>query len=324
MAPFIPLCWIAFSFVRQPVCRKGHRSAPRCFSSSSRLLLTVKNVITSPKSNTLQKVQKLLQQRKKRLEYNQVVVEGPRSVLDLLKTHSQVVRQVIVDVDQLHYHAALSQYETELEICYATAAALQSCSDTNQGIFAVCDIPQPDSVVPSSELQRVTLILDALQDPGNVGTLIRSAAATGVVEHIYFLPGTCDPWNPKALRAAMATTFGVSMRFVDSWDGCLQELRQQQSHDHFPIYAAAMTNESECYHEIISKWAEEPDTHKMALILGSEGNGLSPEIQQALKTREIQGIHIPMQPVVESLNAAVCGSILLYEVLRCLESSKQR
>ncbi len=313
-----------FSFVRHPVCRKVQGSFPSSYSSSSRLLLTVKNVITSPKSNTIQKVQKLLQQRKKRLEYNQVVVEGPRSVLDLLKTHPKVVRQVIVDIDQPHYHTALSQYDTELEICYATAAALQSCSDTNQGIVAVCDIPQPGSVVPSSDLQRVALILDALQDPGNVGTLIRSAAATGVVEHVYFLPGTCDPWNPKALRAAMATTFGISMKFVDSWNDCLQDLRQQQSHTHFPIYAAAMTSESECYHHIISKWAEGPDTHKMALILGSEGNGLSPEIQQALKTCEIQAMHIPMQPAVESLNAAVCGSILLYEVLRCLESSKQR
>ncbi|GAX28179.1 RNA methyltransferase, TrmH family [Fistulifera solaris] len=313
-----------FSFVRHPVCRKVQGSAPHCYSSSSRLLLTVKNVITSPKSNTIQKVQKLLQQRKKRLEYNQVVVEGPRSVFDLLKTHPKVVRQVIADIDQTHYHTALSQYDKELEIYHATAAALQSCSDTNQGIVAVCDIPQPGSVVPSSKLQRVTLILDALQDPGNVGTLIRSAAATGVVEHIYFLPGTCDPWNPKALRAAMASTFGISMKFMDSWDECLQELRQQQSYAHFPIYAAAMTTESKCYHEIISNWAKEPDTHKMALILGSEGNGLSPEIQQALKSREMQALYIPMQPVVESLNAAVCGSILLYEVLRCLESSKQR
>lgn len=293
--------------------------------------MTVKNVITSSKSNTLQKVQKLLQQRKKRLEYNQVVVEGPRSVLDLLQTHPHVVRQVIVDIDQPHYHTALSPYTATLDVYYATAAALQSCSDTNQGIVAVCDIPDTTTVnnKSASQLQCVTLILDALQDPGNVGTLIRSAAATGVVKDIYFLPGTCDPWNPKALRAAMGTTFGVSMKFADSWSACLQELRQRKDDDSspfIPIYAAAMTDESECYHEIIQKWVEQPDTgtdKKMALILGSEGNGLSPEIQQAVQEGEIQAMHIPMQPVVESLNAAVCGSILLYEVLRSV-SMKQR
>lgn len=301
-----------FSFVRSPACRRPRSSLTLSYAH------TIKNVITSPKSNTLQKVQKLLQQRKKRLEYNQVVVEGPRSVLDLLQTHQHVVRQVIVDVDQPHYHTALSQFDVEIH--YATAAALRSCSDTNQGIVAVCDIPESGVATTTQQQQQcVTLILDALQDPGNVGTLIRSAAATGVVQDIYFLPGTCDPWNPKALRSAMGTTFGVSMKFVDSWSACVRELRREDKE--MSIYAAAMTDESKCYHDLIQEWSEqsnEKNMKQMALILGSEGNGLSREIQDALQAGEIQAMHIPMQPVVESLNAAVCGSILLYEVLRSL------
>ena len=201
------------------------------------------------------------------------------------------------------------------------------------------------------------MILDGVSDPGNVGTLLRSSLAVGVVGAI-LLPGCCDVWNPKSVRSAMGASFQLPIIQTDSWQECVQYLQTKNVRQ---IYAATMIDDDNEGNDT------DGDNHRKAaasvpyfdvdfteqasaLIIGSEGNGLSTEIRQLLLTSlssttkkesddiamgmnetttatttptMIRATHIPMEAGIESLNAAICGSVILFEYSRqCLQKVK--
>jgi TrmH family RNA methyltransferase len=314
------------------------------------------NLVSSTKSNTVKKIQQLLTKRKKRTEFQETVVEGPRMVFDLLadrKTRA-LVKQVIISTEkwqdyQEEWHAAWEKSESnnnqdgdgEQEeslfpptVVPGTPEVLKACTDTvaNQGIVAIVGIPsfplvglaateQSDEnngatapLAPASS--SLYLILDGVADPGNLGTLLRSSLATAVTG-VILLPGSCDPWNPKAVRSAMGTSFRIPIVAVDSWVECCDLLSDLSCHR---TYAATMLEDRQGTSHYQVDWTSEPT----ALIIGSEGNGLSEDVRKALALQDdkngssirIQPVHVPMQAGVESLNAAICGSVILFECLR--------
>jgi TrmH family RNA methyltransferase len=139
------------------------------------------------------------------------------------------------------------------------------------------------------------VVLAGLQDPGNVGTLIRSAEAFGATG-VLLLPGTASPWNPKALRASAGSAFRVPMLAISEADA-LNLLRDR----HVPALAAVAHDGV----TVAQAFLAEP----AALLIGNEGAGLSPALLSAAARR----VTIPMPGPVESLNAAIAGSLLLYE-----------
>jgi TrmH family RNA methyltransferase len=171
-----------------------------------------------------------------------------------------------------------------------------------QGIAALVHPPvfSPDTYPDTLFRGQATLILvlAGLQDPGNVGTLLRSAeafAATGVL----LLPGTASPWNPKALRASAGSAFRVPA--ITATEAEALDLLAEHS---IPAIAAVARSG-------ISVSAA-PLTKSCALLIGNEGAGLSDSLIAAAAHR----ITIPMPGKVESLNAAIAGSLLLYEASR--------
>lgn len=314
------------------------------------------NLISSPQSNTIKRIQALLSKRKKRNGWQQVVVEGPRMVLDLYanpRTRS-LIRKVVISEDKWD---TLAPQLDNVRLLPATAEVLQSCTDTvtNQGIVAVCDIPkyddnQRDRNTSHHHFDRrrpLILILDGVSDPGNLGTLLRSALATGVAS-VVLLPDSCDPWNPKAVRSAMGATFLLDLQRAASWTECLQQMQylcgsSDSNGKSIQIYAATMLEEEErdddddntdpeefpssssttttattgiAHYDV--DWASSSSSsfEPVALVIGSEGSGLTPPLRQAVQRGDITTVHVPMEPGIESLNAAVCGSVILFEYYR--------
>lgn len=325
------------------------------------------DLISSTKSTTVKKIQALLTKRKKRAEWNQTVVEGPRMVFDLLHNPQTraFVRQVVVSTDRPEWTETLlalcGKYDnddnnnyyheedtaTALWLYQGTPEVLAAISDTvtPQGLVATVDIPPPPSLTeappslssstsllssssgsnkcqpqhqeqkqPTSSTSfncRLYLLLDGVSDPGNVGTLLRSSVAVGV-GGILLLPGCCDVWNPKAIRSAMGTSFQVPILNVDSLTEAQQVMTQWGV---TTLYAATMEDSGGA--ESVPHYHVPWSTHRAAgLVIGSEGNGLSDEVRKAVSSGDIRAVHVPMEVGIESLNAAVCGSVILFDYLR--------
>lgn len=161
------------------------------------------------------------------------------------------------------------------------------------GILAVVATPSGRAVPPSA---RFCLALEDLQDPGNVGTLLRSAAAAGV-EHVLLAPTCAFAWSPKVLRAGQGAHFALNIvegadlqAFVASFAGTTVALCSEAKDS---IYEADLRG-------------------PVAFLVGNEGAGLSAQLEKAAKLR----LRIPMPGRAESLNAGVAGSIALFEAVR--------
>jgi TrmH family RNA methyltransferase len=173
------------------------------------------------------------------------------------------------------------------------ASAVETVSP--QGIAATLTLPEPKSAVTPT---GVTLILESLQDPGNFGTLLRSAEAFGA-QQIFVTPDTVSQWNPKVVRASAGSVFRMPVL-----RGPLRQIAQHLGQHRVPLYAAvAQSHGSASLLQVKLDMA-------CALLIGNEGAGLSPEALALSNGR----IYIPC--AVESLNAAVAGSTLLYEAMR--------
>ena len=174
----------------------------------------------------------------------------------------------------------------------ALFAAL-STVETPTGVIATVRTPRGRAVPDDT---RFALLLEAIQDPGNVGALLRSAAAAGV-EHVLLSPHCAFAWSPKVLRAAMGAHFGVNIAEGADLAAFLAGYRGTS-------IALTGGGELSLYRLDLRK--------PVALLVGNEGAGLSPALAQAASVRA----HIPMAGPVESLNAAAAGAVALFEALR--------
>ena len=170
---------------------------------------------------------------------------------------------------------------------------------TPQGILGMVDMPSYSLEVILDRPAKLYLLLDDLRDPGNLGTMIRTAEAAGVAG-VIMSKGTVDLFNPKVVRATMGAIFRVPFLYVDSLSETIRQMKQKD----ISAYGTVL-EESRAY--------DTPDyTRPSAVVVGNEANGISREVQKSLSGR----IHIPMEGSVESLNAAVAAAVVLYEASR--------
>lgn len=170
-------------------------------------------------------------------------------------------------------------------------------TESPQRVLAVAEIPDFDlETVVFARSPCAVLVLDGVQDPGNFGTLVRSAEAFGV-SAVVALSGTVDPWNPKSVRAAAGSSFRIPIVHAD-W-GTASRLLGEAG---FAIWGASMEGEPPP--------TETPD--RLALVMGNEGAGLSRAVRSGLDRL----VSIPTPGRAESLNVAAAAAILLYEVTR--------
>ena len=251
-------------------------------------------VITSAANPAIALVRSLAR-RDRRVAEGAFVVEGRRAVHDALQTGA-VPRLLLVRQDEpeswrdLPLPAAVHPRVVERRL-FDRLSDVQ----TPQGILAV--FPFPSLARVQDDPAPLALVVDRLRDPGNLGTLLRSAAGAGV-NAVYLSPETVDPWNPKVVRAGMGAHFRVPLIMLDV--ATLDELRQ-----YLPRRVVASAAATRPYDA--SDW-----TGAAALVIGGEAEGVGPEME-AWATEEVG---IPLDHGVESLNAAMAGTVILFEAAR--------
>lgn len=172
-------------------------------------------------------------------------------------------------------------------------------TETTQGIMAVVEKPE---LSPDRFLDRGGgnfIVLDRLQDPGNIGTILRTADAAGY-ELAIVMKGTADVFSPKAVRAATGSLFRMPVVFMDSVDELMEFTR-----------AAGKKLVATCF-DTDRYYYDENLKGNIALIIGNEGSGISRELIECSDLK----IKIPMHGNIESLNASVAAGILMYEAVR--------
>jgi len=178
-----------------------------------------------------------------------------------------------------------------------TTPEFDSVADTDapQGILAIAEIPRRslDVVVPTGRTR--ILVLDGVQDPGNVGTMVRTAAALGAVATVA-LPGTVDLWNAKVVRSAMGAHF-----LHAALHATLDDLRAFLTRTDTSLWGADARG-------TVLDDAAAPE--RLAIAVGNEGAGLSPSVRDAAASL----VSLPLAAGVESLNVAVAAGILLYQL----------
>lgn len=251
-------------------------------------------MITSSQNSKIKLVRSLLGRAKERREANAFVVEGVR-LIEEAETRDWRFETVLYDESLSERGKLLVERlkSKAVEVEEVSQSLMKSVSETEtpQGILAVLDftnLPIPDS-------PDFILIPDQIRDPGNLGTLLRSAAATGV-QAVLLPPETTDAFAPKVVRSGMGAHFRLSIHSM-TWKEIQQRTKGLQ------IYLADMDGRS---------YWETDLRQPLGLIIGGEAEGAS---EQARKLAS-QKISIPMAGNVESLNAGVAGSVLMFEVVR--------
>jgi len=251
-------------------------------------------VITSLQNDKVKLAHLLQTQPKARRKEGKIVLEGARLIRDAYERGGTRPDYVFYqpDVADASLVDLFERHRVFIQPVNAEVMRHISATEGPQGIVAV--FPTPKSPLPDV-LGRV-LILDDIRDPGNLGTMLRTAAAAGV-DAALLSPGCVDAYNPKALRAGMGAHFRLAlaeMQWADIAAAC----------DGLIVYLAEMQGDV-TYNR--ADWSS-----PWALIVGSEAHGASPEATLLAKKR----VYIPMSADAESLNAAVAAGILLFEAHR--------
>lgn len=250
-------------------------------------------------SRSQRKVWRSLLRRKGRERHGLFLAEGPRVVADLLRSGLRTEAVLVAsaaDSDPELAGLARAAAEAGVPVEEVEAAELETLADTvtPQGVLAVGRIPE--GPWPADEVTRI-LVLDAVQDPGNVGTLIRTAEAVGV-DLVVCLPGTADPWSPKVVRAAAGSSFRLPVVSLE-WTEARARIRAAEA----AIWAADAAGSPLFRGDLAPA--------RLALVVGNEARGVSPSVLAEADRR----VAIPMVGRVESLNVAVAGAILMDRAL---------
>ncbi|HLO17169.1 MAG TPA: RNA methyltransferase [Anaerolineales bacterium] len=251
-------------------------------------------VITSSQNSKIKLIRALLGRAKERREANAFVVEGVRLVEEAVNSDWRF--QFALYDESLNERGKslverLTSSDIDVEMVSESLMKSLSETETPQGILAVLT----NSQIPIPESLNFILIPDQIRDPGNLGTLLRSAAAAGV-KVVLLPPETTDAFAPKVVRSGMGAHFRLPIHLM-TWEEIQEQTKELQ------VYLADMDGQS-CW---------ETDLRQpLALIVGGEAEGATAEARK-LATQEIS---IPMSGDVESLNAGAAGSVLMFEVMR--------
>ncbi|MBR1868061.1 MAG: RNA methyltransferase [Clostridia bacterium] len=240
--------------------------------------------ITSKSNPKIKKIASL-KQKKYREEYGEYLVEGYKMVKEAFETRQDVL--IVAGTAEGLMRSSDFVEKTDVEIVEVSESVMEYISDsvTPQGIIAVIKKPKP-----SYKGDKVSVLLDGISDPGNMGTIIRTSVALGIRE--IYLINCCDPFSPKVIRSSMSGIFSVDI-FEESLKEATEDLKG------IPLIVADMDGEN-----IFSFTPPE----KYCVVIGNEANGVSEEVRK----RADKIISIPMEKGMESLNAGVSFAITAY------------
>lgn len=250
--------------------------------------------ITSTQNAKVKKWQHLTT-KKGHQKFHQYLVEGWHIVGDAI-TAEQPVVQIMATAEQLNLHE--HQLPSNVETFEITDEIAKKLSDTvtPQGIFAVLDILATEQVDPETAT-GAWLLLDRIQDPGNIGTMVRTADAAGF-RGVVFGSGTSSRFTPKVVRAMQGSQFHIQLveANLEDWVKALKDRN-------IPVYGSALDENAEDYNTVTPQ-------SEFGLILGNEGQGMSEKLMGQTTTN----LYIPIKGQAESLNVAVAAGILMFKL----------
>ena len=248
-----------------------------------------------------------LQRRRARERTGLFAAEGVRCVEELLaspvRIRSAIISPGLGETDrgaalESALHAAALDRKFSVDETTDAELAKAASTDTPQGVIVIAD--QPERSFENVCNPKLMLLLDGIQDPGNVGTILRTAQAFGV-DATVALPGTVDIFNPKVVRSAMGALFS-HVAFHASVSDTLEFLMERA----IPVWATSVSGEP-----VAAPRRGESGDNGVAIVVGNEGSGVSSDLVNAAS----RTVAIPIRGV-ESLNVAVATGILLYAVTR--------
>lgn len=254
-------------------------------------------MLTSTTNPKIKQIRALQARTRSRREAGAFVIEGARLVEEALAAEWQTQYVLYTPGLDERGNDIVSAYQQRgVELIPVSPGVMQHASDTQtpQGLLAVLSMKSLSAPANADFI----LILDGVRDPGNMGTLLRTALAAGT-DAVWLHPGVVDAYSPKVVRAAMGAHFHLPIEIV-SWE----EVQKRAASLNLTLFLADSA-EGQPY-------AAAAFDRPLGLILGGEAHGAS---DQAWAVNP-QPVHIPMPGRAESLNAAIAGAILLFEVVR--------
>ena len=255
-------------------------------------------MITSASNQQIKHIVQLQKKAKLRSELGQFVIEG-------IKMYGEIPKDCIVST-----YVSETFYNEKIKNNYIGVEKYEIVSDkifgeisetvTPQGIIAIVRQPKYDFDDIINKDDATLLFLDNLRDPGNLGTIIRTAEGAGI-DGVVLSKESVDIYNPKVIRSTMGAIYRVPFIYEDNF---ATKLREKYKVNGFELYAAHLEGASE-YTKV-----EYP--RKTGIIIGNEANGVSKEVVDVVDCM----IRIPMEGQVESLNAAISAALIIYEVYR--------
>lgn len=249
-------------------------------------------MLTSFQNPKIQRVRSLLAQKKERQLQKAFICEGIRLAEEAALHNQQPSLALFSSALSERGKKVLAACDCEQVEVAPDLLNRISDTETSQGILLV--LPFPELSLPSK--LDFCLVLDGIQDPGNLGTILRAAAAFGV-QSIFYTPGTVDPYSPKVVRSAMGAHFKLPIQEADTEK--IKELAQKTR-----LYLTDVEDGIPCWGADLRQ--------PVSMVIGSEAFGVS----DAVRAVPHQKLLIPMPGDMESLNAAMSASILLYEISR--------
>lgn len=242
--------------------------------------------ITSRKNPLLQQVKKLLSSRSERQKTGLFVADGTKLLQEAVRWWPGLQTVILSD-------GVEAQVPEQVQVIRVPEDVMESISpmQTPQGALFICRLPENTEFIP----QPGMLLLDGIQDPGNLGTILRTADALNVP--VALLEGCADPYNHKTVRASMGAVFRRPV-LQTTW----QQAKEACSAAGIPVAVTALSD--------TARDIRQAPIHKMAVVIGSEGQGVRQEILGAAEEKLI----IPMSERCESLNAAIAAAIVMWQM----------
>lgn len=247
------------------------------------------------KDNKLIKEIKKLKERKYRDSYEKFFIEGFRFVEEAFKAQAKFQCLIVAQGQEEKYKSFLETVTLKEKYIVKDNLFRELCSTENpQGMAAVISKPQNDY----SFSEGLIVLTDKVQDPGNMGTIIRTAHAVGA-RAVLYSSGTVDPYNEKTLRSTMGSIF-----YIPVIEDKGLEFTSKLKKEGYKLVASSLEAEDNFFDVKYGK--------KTIIAVGNEGNGISNEVEAMADTK----VRIPMPGGAESLNVSVAASVMVYEVLR--------
>lgn len=260
-------------------------------------------MITNTKNDKVKFIKKLQQKARFRKEQGLFVCEGTRLVKEIPKESIHGVfftDDLLADKLNINIINEIKSLGIRVEQVGSDVMKHMSGVENSQGILAVAKVPKWDLDRLYEEVDGLFVVLSSLQDPGNLGTIIRTAEAAGVTG-IIASTDTVDIFSPKVVRSTMGGIFRMPYVVSDDLLSTLEDMNEKG----IDTIASVLSDDSISYDTIDM-------TKACAVIIGNEGNGIAPDIIDAATFRA----HIPMKGICESLNASVAAGVMMMEAAR--------